>query len=75
MKRGIQGILAKTSTGTESYSAYFPKPLPPCINYPEIEKRQEAANKAIGELNGIMELIPDSDIINYFYVRKEAVLS
>jgi Fic family protein len=35
----------------------------------------EKANQAIGELNGIADTTPDLSIINYMYVRKEAVLS
>jgi Fic family protein len=76
MKRGIQGILTKaTGVGTESYETYYPNPLPPEIDYSAIKKSLEMANRAIGELNGVVGLIPDSDIINYIYVRKEAVLS
>ena len=76
MKRGIQGILTKNSiVGAESYDTYHPYPLPPKLDYSEIKKALEMANRAIGELNGVVGLIPDSDIINYIYIRKEAVLS
>jgi len=76
MKRGIQGILTKSSgVGTESYHTYYPNALPPKIDYSEIQKSLESANRAIGELNGMVGLIPDIDIINYIYIRKEAVLS
>ena len=76
MKRGIQGFLTKAAgAGTESYDIYYPNPLPPEINYSEIKKSLEMANRAIGELNGIVGLIPDFDIINYIYIRKEAVMS
>ncbi|MDR0822733.1 MAG: hypothetical protein LBN20_02990, partial [Endomicrobium sp.] len=75
MKRGIQGILTKITVGEEIYNTYFPNPLPPKINYSEIALLLEKANKSIGELNGVVSAIPDPSIINYMYVRKEAVLS
>ena len=53
----------------------YPIPYPPEINYPEIGKWLEKANMAIGELNAFIEELPDPDIINYMYMRKEAVLS
>lgn len=75
MKRGIQGVLIPIASGSEKVAAYFPNPLPPELNFLEISKALEAANHAIGELNGIISGLPDSDIMNYMYVRKEAVLS
>jgi Fic family protein len=76
MKRGIQGIFYKSSgVGPEVYKTYCPNPLPPEIDYSEIKKSLEMANRAVGELNGVVGLIPDADTINYIYVRKEAVLS
>ncbi len=76
MKRKNQGIYTKSSgVGPEAYNTYAPNPLPPEIDYSEIKRSLELANRAIGELNGVVGLIPDSDIINYIYVRKEAVLS
>ncbi|MDR2934026.1 MAG: Fic family protein, partial [Rickettsiales bacterium] len=36
---------------------------------------EEQIYKDIGELNGVVENAPDPNIINYMYVRKEAVLS
>ncbi|MBI9096047.1 MAG: Fic family protein [Sphaerochaeta sp.] len=75
MKRGIQGSLTRMNSGKEQFSTYFPYPLPPEINYPEIGKWLEKANTAIGELNGVIEALPDPDSINYMYMKKEAVLS
>ncbi|MGB4407222.1 MAG: Fic family protein [Sphaerochaeta sp.] len=75
MKRGIQGSLTQINSGKEQFSTYFPYPLPPEINYQEIGKWLEKANTAIGELNAFIEALPDPDIINYMYMRKEAVLS
>ena len=35
----------------------------------------EKANQSIGALNGVVEATIDSSVLNYMYVRKEAVLS
>lgn len=35
----------------------------------------ERANRALGRLDGLTDLIPDTSLFIYFYVRKEAVLS
>lgn len=75
MKTKIQGTLTTIKTGEEKYSTYFPNSLPPAINYDSIVSLLEKANQAIGELNGIVDVTPDPAIINYMYVRKEAVLS
>ena len=41
----------------------------------EIAHRLEAANLAVGRLDGVADLLPDVDLFIYFHVRKEAVLS
>jgi len=78
MKRKTQGTLHKSAlVGTERYSTYAPNPLPPvpAIDMVAISDFLEKANLAIGELNGVVENAPDPNIINYMYIRKEAVLS
>jgi Fic family protein len=78
MKRKLQGNLLKSSlVGGERYEAYVPNALPPvpAIDMTAIADSLEKANLAIGELNGVVENAPDPSIINYMYVRKEAVLS
>jgi Fic family protein len=78
MQRKLQGTLIKSSlVGGERYEAYAPNPLPPvpAIDMTAIADLLEKANLAIGELNGVVENAPDPNIINYMYVRKEAVLS
>lgn len=77
MRRGMQGKLVKCSIISESYNAFIPNDLPP---KPEIETMAvssllEKANQAIGALNGVISTVPNSAIINYMYVRKEALLS
>ncbi|MDR0994063.1 MAG: Fic family protein [Verrucomicrobiota bacterium] len=78
MKRKLQGTLIKSSlVGGERYEAYVPNALPPtpAIDMMAISDWLEKANLAIGELNGVVQNAPDPSIINYMYVRKEAVLS
>ena len=78
MQRKKHGKYQKSSlVGSETYNTYIPNTLPPepAINMAEIYECLEKANFAIGELNGISESVPDPAIINYMYVRKEAVLS
>lgn len=77
MERGIQGKLIKCSVTSECYEAYIPNRLPP---QPEIDMQSvypllEKANQSIGALNGVISAVPDSAVINYMYVRKEALLS
>jgi Fic family protein len=78
MQRKLQGTLIKSSpVGGESYFAYVPNPLPPvpAIDMSAIVDWLEKADFAVGELNGVVENAPDPNVINYMYVRKEAVLS
>lgn len=75
MKKKIQGTITIIKTDDEQYGIYFPYPLPPKIAYEEISVHLEKANKAIGELNGVVESVSSHSIVNYMYVRKEAVLS
>lgn len=62
----------------ESVRAYVPAPLPP--NPPlalgsEHHDLLERANRALGRLDGMSSLIPDTSLFIYFYLRKEALLS
>ena len=77
MKRGIQGRLLQRSIGDENYCCFIPNPLPPQheIDIPSFSALLEKANLAIGALNGVASTVPDPSVINYMYVRKEAVLS
>ncbi|HMZ27792.1 MAG TPA: Fic/DOC family N-terminal domain-containing protein, partial [Elusimicrobiota bacterium] len=62
----------------ESYRAFIPAPLPPtpALNFDEgLQNLLERANHALGRLDGVTALLPDSNIFLYTYVRKEAVLS
>ena len=77
MKRSIQGTLVNCSITSEKYQAFVPNPLPPKpdIDLSSVSMLLEKANHAVGELNGVVKTAIDPSVINYTYVRKEAVLS
>jgi Fic family protein len=78
MQRILQGKLIKSSlVAGEQYESYVPNALPPlpAIDMTEITEWLEKANLAVGELNGFVESGSDPSLINYMYIRKEAVLS
>jgi Fic family protein len=60
------------------YQAFIPNVLPP---EPQIEMDDEMwtllsqADRALGRLDGAMEILPDPDLFLFMYLRKEAVLS
>ena len=78
MQRKQHGRLEKSSlVSEEPYLAYIPDALPPVppIDMTEIAIWLEKANIAVGELNGVIETVPNPAVITYMYIRKEAVLS
>lgn len=78
MKRGLQGELATAGLGSEPYEAFVPNPLPPAPALAldsGLHDLLEKSNRALGRLDGVASLLPEPDLLLYFYVRKEAVLS
>ena len=78
MKRGLQGQYVTISTVGESARAFVPTPLPPAppVEWsPELQSRFAAAHAALGRLDGISTILPETSVLLYSYVRKEAVLS
>lgn len=67
-----------SSTAGESVEAFIPTPLPP---NPPLQLSEadydliERANRALGRLDGITAVLPDTSLFIYLYVRKEALLS
>lgn len=55
----------------------MPHPLPPrpALDFASLAALTERANRAIGRLDGVSTMLPDTRLFLYFYVRKEAVLS
>jgi Fic family protein len=75
---GLTGRYVESTTAGETVRAFVPEPLPP---RPEVHLTLEdtdlleRANRAVGRLDGLTALIPDTSLFIYFYLRKEAVLS
>ena len=65
------------STIGEKVEAFVPPPLPPnpAVQMNRLYRRLEAANRALGQLNGIISILPSTPLFLYMYVRKEALLS
>lgn len=78
MKRPMQGRYLKVAAAGEAFKAFVPTPLPP---QPPIDwtaplrARFDAALLALGRLDAITDLLPNSSLVLYSFVRKEAVLS
>ncbi|MDR1855131.1 MAG: Fic family protein [Azoarcus sp.] len=78
MQRGLQGEYVTISTVGETARAFVPAPLPPQppIDWtPALRGKFDAALLALGRLDSVAALLPDTALFLYSYVRKEAVLS
>jgi cell filamentation protein, protein adenylyltransferase len=78
MKRDLQGKYVIISTIGEVAKAFIPSPLPPNppIEWsPELRSKFDEALLALGRLDSMSILLPDTAIFIYMYIRKEAVLS
>lgn len=79
MQRGLTGRYVTTSTvGNETVRAFVPRPLPPIPPLSiddDLRRVLDAALIALGRLDGVTALLPDTHLFLYMYVRKEAVLS
>ncbi len=78
MIRGSTGRYENTSAGGEPVRAFVPAPLPPD---PPLDPRGslpqslERAVLALGRLDNLDAVLPETSVFLYSYVRKEAVLS
>ncbi len=66
------------STVGEKAKAFIPAPLPPSppIDWtPELRNKFDQALLALGRLDSVSTLLPDTSLFLYMYIRKEAVLS
>lgn len=77
MKR-TSGTWVSGTTASDHYRAFVPAPLPPD---PPLELDEsllalmEKANRALGRLDGVSTILPNTGLFLYQYVRKEALLS
>jgi len=78
MRRALQGHYLTVSTVGEEVKAFVPSPLPPHppIEWtPRLRTKFDEALLALGRLDSVSVLLPDTSLFLYSYVRKEAVLS
>lgn len=66
-----------STAGGERVRAFIPPPLPPVppIELVPLLALLDKANQALGRLDGVASILPDTPLFLYMYVRKEAVLS
>lgn len=71
------GQYERTSVGGENVDAFIPPPLPPkpALDFARLLPLVEEANQALGRLDGVTSILPDTPLFLYMYVRKEALLS
>lgn len=72
------GRFVRDTTTGEAVQTFVPAPLPPepALHLTRDDyELMERANRALGRLDGVTTLLPDTGLFLYFYVRKEAVLS
>jgi Fic family protein len=77
MNRGPTGEFSTLSVGGEAVRAFVPHALPPVpgIAFEAVRKKLDLALLALGRLDAVSALLPDTRLFLYTYVRKEAVLS
>lgn len=78
MKRGPTGRYEVTTVGGEAVQSFVPfalPPAPPLVLTGPVQRILERASLALGRLDSVSTLLPDTDLFLYAYVRKEAVLS
>ena len=71
------GTYVSSTVAGETSRAYLPPQLPPNppVDLSAFYGQIEAANRALGHLDGVTSMLPDTPLFLYMYVRKEALLS
>jgi Fic family protein len=71
------GAYRETVAGGEVVRAFIPPPLPPfpALQLEPLYGLLDRANQALGRLDGMSALLPNTKLFLYFYVRKEALVS
>jgi Fic family protein len=78
VKRALTGQYVASTVAGETVRAFIPSPLPPAPPLDlgdDLNDRLNRAHIALGRLDGISGILPDTHLFLYAYVRKEAVLS
>lgn len=76
--RGLRlGSYISTTIAGETVKAFVPPPLPPepPLDLSGLYQHLDRANQALGRLDALTMLLPDTRLFLYLYVRKEALLS
>lgn len=76
-KNSRLGTYVSTTTAGETVKAFVPPPLPPDppLDLSRLYQHLDRANQALGRLDSLTTLLPDTRLFLYLYVRKEALLS
>jgi Fic family protein len=76
-RQGRLGTYIRCSVVGEVYQAFLPPALPPLppVNLIPLQGMLSSANRALGKLDAVADILPDSSLLLYYYIRKEAVLS
>ena len=71
------GTYATSSVAGEAVRAYVPKPLPPqpVLDLTDLSGLVSEAMHALGRLDGVRSVAPNTSLFLYMYIRKEALLS
>src|SRR6266478_2676792 len=71
------GSYISTTIAGETVRAFVPPGLPPDppVDLGGLYQQLDRANQALGRLDGLTTLLPDTRLFLYLYVRKEALLS
>jgi Fic family protein len=71
------GRFVSIGIGDETVHAWVPPPLPPQppVDLDGLMPLIEAANRALGRLDGVTSILPSPPLFLFMYVRKEALLS
>jgi Fic family protein len=71
------GTYVTTTVTGESVNAFIPPNLPPNppLELAGLYEHLDRANQALGRLDGLTTLLPDTKFFLYLYIRKEALLS
>ena len=77
MRRGLTGEFSVRVLGGEEVRSFVPRDLPPvpALVAEAIREKLDRALLALGRLDAVSSLLPDTKLFLYTYVRKEAVLS
>lgn len=71
------GSYVSATAAGDSYQAFLPSPLPPepPIDLLHLQNLLMRAGQAVSRLDAVSEVLPHTDLLLYYYIRKEAVLS